>query len=138
MNTQSQLYKITDGDLTSYEIPMGKVIVVGIPSAFSPGCTNKHLPGFANNIDKLSDYKVVMVAIETPYTMEVWNKIHGSEKIDSVADPLGSFCETLSEVCGQWENMMGKTCNRFAYLFEDGKVSKKFSNPWFEDVYKEL
>jgi len=138
MNLQSQLYKSIDGKLESYEIPKGKVIVVGIPSAFSPGCTNKHLPGFANNIDKLSNYKVVMVAIETPYIMEAWNKEYGSEKIDSVADPLGLFCETLSEICGQWEHMMGKTCNRFAYLFEDGKVSKKFSNPWFDDVYKEI
>ena len=138
MNIESQLYKSTDGDVKSYQIPKGKAIVVGIPSAFSPGCTFKHLPGFVNNINKLSNYKVVMVAIETPYTMEAWNKKYGSEKIDSVADPLGLFCETLSEICGQWENMIGKTCNRFAYLFQDGKVSKKFSNPWFENVYKEL
>ena len=53
------LYIFKDNDYKPYEIPQGKVIVCGVPGAFTSGCTNKHLPGYANNLEKLG-CKVVL------------------------------------------------------------------------------
>ena len=132
------LYKIINGKPDSYKIPKGNVILIGIPAAFSPTCTDKHLPEFAANINKLPEHKVVFISIETPYTMDAWNEKYGHSNIDCVADPLGIFCETLSEISGTWEDIMGKSCKRFAYLIKDNQIVKKFNSPWFADVHKDI
>ena len=49
------LYILKDDDYVPYNLPMGKVILCGVPGAFTPGCTKRHLPGFAKNLDKLKD-----------------------------------------------------------------------------------
>lgn len=138
MINSSPLYKNINGKPQSYNIPSGNVILIGIPAAFSPTCTDKHLPEFAANIDKLTEYKVVFISVETPYTMAAWNEHYGHPDIDCVADPLGIFCETLSEISGTWEDVMGKTCKRFAYLIKDNQLVKKFNEPWFTDVYEDI
>ena len=96
MINSSPLYKNINGKPQSYNIPEGNVILIGIPAAFSPTCTDKHLPEFAANIDK------------------------------------------LSEITGTWEDIMGKTCKRFAYLIKDNMVVKKFNDPWFTDIYEDI
>ena len=138
MINSSPLYKNINGKPQSYNIPSGNVILIGIPAAFSPTCTDKHLPEFAANIHKLIEHKVVFISVETPYTMFAWNEQYGHSDIDCVADPLGIFCETLSEIAGTWEDIMGKTCKRFAYLIKDNIVIKKFNDPWFTDIYEDI
>jgi peroxiredoxin len=138
MINSSPLYKNINGKPQSYNIPEGNVILIGIPAAFSPTCTDKHLPEFAANIDKLTEHKVVFISVETPYTMAAWNEQYGHPDIDCVADPLGTFSETLSEISGTWEDVMGKTCKRFAYLIRDNQLVKKFNEPWFTDIYEDI
>ena len=70
--------------------------------------------------------------------MAAWNEQYGHPDIDCVADPLGTFSETLSEITGTWEDIMGKTCKRFAYLIKDNMVVKKFNDPWFTDIYEDI
>ena len=48
----SGLCILNDGDYVPYKIPQGKVILCGVPGAFTPDCTKRHLPGFAKNLDK--------------------------------------------------------------------------------------
>ena len=62
------LYILKDGDYVPYTLPQGKVILCGVPGAFTPGCTKRHLPGFAKNLDKL-DAKVVFVAVNDSSVM---------------------------------------------------------------------
>ena len=134
----SGLFKNDGWKPEAYEIPMGKVLLIGVPAAFSPGCTNRHLPEFAQNMDRLKDYKVIFLSVETPYTMKAWNDQHGHEDIDSVGHPIGDFIKRLDELYGDWEQIMGPSCNRFAYLVEDRVVIKKFDEPWFNDVANQL
>ena len=134
----SGLYKNDGWDAQEYELPMGDVILVGVPAAFSPGCTNRHLPEFARNIEELSQYKIVFVSVDTSYVMKSWNEYYGHENIDSVGDPLGVFCDRLGEMSGQWEEILGKNCNRFAYLLKDREIVKRFDDPWCAGVMNEL
>jgi len=121
------LYVFKDNDYKPYEIPQGKVIMCGVPGAFTPGCTNKHLPGYVNNLEKL-DCKVIFVAVNDPSVMDAWNNIHGHKDIDSVADPLAVFSKSIGKDVDYGESM-GIRCKRFAILLQDGKFIKEFENP---------
>ena len=46
------LYILKDGDCVPYTFK-DRVILVGVPGAFTPTCTNSHLPGFADNLEDL-------------------------------------------------------------------------------------
>lgn len=125
------LYILKNGDYVPYNIPHGKVILCGVPGAFTPGC-NKHLPGFANNLDKL-DAKVVFVAVNDPSVMHEWNALFGHPDIDAVADPLAVFTKNISKDI-DFGDYMGIRCKRYAMLIQDGVFVKEYENPFIEGI----
>ena len=55
----------------------GKVILFGVPGAFTPTCSNQHLPSFLQSAEKLKNKdikKVFCISINDPYVMEAWGK----------------------------------------------------------------
>ena len=126
------LYILKEGDYVQYEFPTGKVIVCGVPGAFTQGCTKRHLPGFANNLDKL-DCKVVFVGVNDPSVMHEWNVLHGHEDIDAIADPLAVFSKSIGKDYN-FGDTMGIRCQRFAMLLQDGKFVKFYDNPFIEGI----
>jgi len=125
------LYILKDDDYVPYTLPQGKVILCGVPGAFTPGC-NKHLPGFANNLDKL-DAKVVFVAVNDPSVMHEWNVLFGHPDIDAVADPLAVFTKNINKDI-DFGDYMGIRCKRYAMLIQDGVFVKEYENPFIEGV----
>jgi len=125
------LYILKNGDYVPYNMPQGKVILCGVPGAFTPGC-NKHLPGFANNLDKL-DAKVVFVAVNDPSVMHEWNVLFGHPDIDAVADPLAVFTKNINKDI-DFGDYMGIRCKRYAMLIQDGVFVKEYENPFIEGV----
>jgi peroxiredoxin len=125
------LYILKNGDYVPYNIPQDKVILCGVPGAFTPGC-NKHLPGFANNLDKL-DAKVVFVAVNDPSVMHEWNVLFGHPDIDAVADPLAVFTKNINKDI-DFGDYMGIRCKRYAMLIQDGVFVKEYENPFIEGV----
>lgn len=126
------LYILKDNDYVPYNIPQGKVIICGVPGAFTPGCTKRHLPGFANNLDKL-DAKVVFVAVNDPSVMHEWNLLHGNPNIDAVADPLAVFTKSIGKDIDYGE-YMGIRSKRYAMLLQDGKFVKFYEDPFIEGI----
>ena len=124
------LYIFKDNDYKPYEIPQGKVILCGVPGAFTSGCTNKHLPGYANNLEKLG-CKVVFVGVNDPSVMDAWNNLHGHKDIDAVEDPLAVFSKSIGKDVDYGETM-GIRCKRFAILLQDGEFVKEFKDPFVE------
>ena len=125
------LYILKNGDYVPYNIPQGRVILCGVPGAFTPGC-NKHLPGFANNLDKL-DAKVVFVAVNDPSVMHEWNVLFGHPDIDAVADPLAVFTKRINKDI-DFGDYMGIRCKRYAMLIQNGIFVKEYENPFIEGV----
>ena len=123
---------LNDGDYVPYKIPQGKVILCGVPGAFTPGCTKRHLPGFAKNLDKL-DAKIVFVAVNDPSVMHEWNVLFGHPNIDAVADPLAVFSKSIGKDI-DFGDYMGIRCNRYAMLLQDGEFVKFYDDPFVEGV----
>ena len=127
----SGLFILREDDYKPYQIPMGKVIICGVPGAFTPGCNN-HLPGFANNLDEL-DAKVVFIAVNDPSVMHEWNILFGHPDIDAVADPLAVFTKNINKDI-DFGDSMGIRCKRYAMLIQDGLFVKEYENPFIEGI----
>ena len=81
------LFILKDKNIVPYEIKEKKVILCGVPGAFTPGCTNRHLPGFVDNLGKLKEKgieKVIFMAVNDAFVMDEWNKLYGDKQILSL------------------------------------------------------
>ena len=76
-----------------------KVILFGLPGAFTPTCSVKHLPGFIIAIDRLKKKgikKVVCISVNDPFVMNAWGKTHNvQDKILMVGDSKGDFTKSI-------------------------------------------
>lgn len=134
------LTKLENNKPVEYTLDTTKRIVLcGVPGAFTPGCTSRHLPGFIGQLETLKSKgvdKVVFVATNDAYVMDAWAKHHGHPDIDCVSDLFGNYCESINELSR--DQSFGMRCNRFAVLVENGEVVRKFEDPFIEGVLNEL
>ena len=76
-----------------------RVIMFGIPGAFTPTCSTKHLPGFiasANQLNKKNIKKVICISVNDPFVMDAWGKEHNVQnKILMVADYNSDFTKKI-------------------------------------------
>jgi len=55
-----------------------KVVIFGVPGAFTPGCSKTHLPGYISDYQKYKDKGIdyiVCVSVNDPFVMEAWGKL---------------------------------------------------------------
>ncbi|NBC32742.1 MAG: redoxin family protein [Alphaproteobacteria bacterium] len=103
-----------------------KVIMFAVPGAFTPTCSNQHLPGFLSHAD---DFKakgidrVVCMAVNDPFVMKAWGTHAGvADKVMMLPDGNGEFTRALGlEMDGSGVSL-GQRSKRFAMLVEDGVV----------------
>ena len=106
----------------------GKVILFGLPGAFTPTCSAKHLPGFIITIDKLKEKgikKVICISVNDPFVMDAWGKTHNvQDKILMVADSKGEFTKNIGAELNLSNRGLGIRSNRYTMLVEKGNVVK--------------
>ena len=77
----------------------GKIILFGLPGAFTPGCSKKHLPSFLESTAKLKEKnirKVFCISINDPYVMEAWGKSYNlKDQLTLLADAKGDFTKSI-------------------------------------------
>tara|TARA_B100000029_G_scaffold205253_1_gene203208 strand:+ start:270 stop:740 length:471 start_codon:yes stop_codon:yes gene_type:complete len=104
----------------------GKIILFGLPGAFTPTCSNKHLPSFLESADKLKSKKinkVFCISINDPFVMEAWGKSFNlKNQLILLADVLGNFTKNIGAEFN-WRGW-GIRSKRYTMLLEDG-VAKK-------------
>lgn len=60
----------------------GKVVMFGVPGAFTPGCSKTHLPGYIEKAEQMKSEgvkEIVCVAVNDPYVMAAWGKDHNAK-----------------------------------------------------------
>jgi peroxiredoxin len=103
-----------------------KVALFGVPGAFTPTCSNLHMPSFLNNIDAFKAKGVDTVAVtgvNDVFVMEAWKKATGAGgKIDFLADGNGEFAKGIDLAFDGSAAGLGTRVKRFSMLVDDGVV----------------
>ncbi|MBU0581817.1 MAG: peroxiredoxin [Alphaproteobacteria bacterium] len=104
-----------------------KVVLFGLPGAFTPTCSNNHLPGYLENRDAILARGVdtiAVVATNDVHVMGAWARFTGGEgKILYLADGNGDFVRAAGLEVDLAVAGMGHRSKRFSMIVDDGKVT---------------
>jgi glutaredoxin/glutathione-dependent peroxiredoxin len=105
-----------------------KVALFAVPGAFTPTCTNMHMPSFLNNAAAFKAKGVTTIAVtgvNDVFVMEAWKKSTGADgKVDFLADGNGEFAKAIDMTLDASGNGLGIRSKRYSMLVEDGVVKK--------------
>ena len=105
-----------------------KVILFGLPGAFTPTCSAKHLPGFIESTDILKEKnikKIICVSVNDPFVMDAWGKTYNVEnKILMVGDSRADFTKNIGAESNLDHRGLGIRSSRYTMLVEKSKIVK--------------
>ncbi|MBX3569942.1 MAG: peroxiredoxin [Rhizobiaceae bacterium] len=115
--------------LTTAEVFAGKkVVLFGVPGAFTPTCSNNHLPGYLENRDAILGRGVDTIAVlsvNDHHVMAAWARFTGGEdKILFLADGSAAFVKAVGLDIDLDAGGMGVRSKRFSMIVDDGKVTQ--------------
>ena len=103
-----------------------KVAFFGVPGAFTPTCSAKHVPGFVQHADALKAKGVdaiVCTSVNDVFVMNAWSKDQNcGDKVVMVADGDGEFTKAAGLELDLTGKGLGLRNQRFAMLVDDGVV----------------
>jgi len=114
-------------EVTTDEIFGGKkVVLFAVPGAFTPACSQRHLPGY---VDRAADLKtkgideIACVAVNDAFVMGAWGRDQKTEgKIRMLADGSGDFARALGLELDLTKGGLGIRSQRYSMLVENGVV----------------
>jgi peroxiredoxin len=114
-------------DLTTADVFTGKkVVLFGVPGAFTPTCSNNHLPGYLENHDAIIARgvdQIAVIAVNDHHVMGAWARFTGGEgKILYLADGNGDFTRALGLETDLSKGGLGLRTKRFSMIVENGTV----------------
>ncbi|HZF77485.1 MAG TPA: peroxiredoxin [Acetobacteraceae bacterium] len=115
-------------EISTEELFGGRTVVLfGVPGAFTPTCSAKHLPGFVQNAATLRDKGVGAIAcmsVNDAFVMQAWAKDQGiSDEVVMLADGSAALTKALGLELDLTARGLGVRCQRFAMVVKDGKVA---------------
>jgi peroxiredoxin len=110
-----------------------RVVLVGMPGAFTPVCTGKHLPGYLQHRDELKAAgvdDVLVCAVNDAFVMRAWGKSLGClGRIALVADANLALTRALGLTIDLSDKGLGVRSKRYAAIVDDGVLSRLFVEP---------
>lgn len=104
----------------------GKVVLFAVPGAFTPTCSDSHLPGFVENADAIRAKGVdgiVCLAVNDPFVMGAWGKARDAGgKVRMVSDGNGDFTKAIGMELDLSVVGLGTRSKRYSMIVEDGVV----------------
>ena len=105
-----------------------KVVMFGLPGAYTSLCSAKHLPGYVNMFEKYKEKginHIVCISVNDPFVMNAWGKENNvEEKILMMGDPFLNFTKAIGADVDKSEKGLGIRSNRYTMLVDDMRVVK--------------
>lgn len=124
--TAEGLKPVESGDV----LGKGKVVLFAVPGAFTPTCSDHHLPGFVMQADEILAKgvdRIACIAVNDPFVMGAWGNAQGTgDKILMLADGNGDFAAQTGLELDLSGIGLGKRSQRYAAILEDGVVQEIF------------
>jgi len=113
--------------ITTDEVFKGKrVVLVGVPGAFTPTCHKNHVPGFVQQADAIRAKNVdtiAVTAVNDHWVMHNWSESSGGAgKLIFLADNNGEFAKAIGLDFDATGGLGGTRSKRYSMLVEDGAV----------------
>jgi peroxiredoxin len=103
-----------------------KVVIFGLPGAFTPTCSAKHVPSYLANYDKLKAKgvdEIVCISVNDAFVMGAWARDQKSEgKVRMLADGSGEYTKKLGLELDLTARGLGVRSQRFSMLVDNGVV----------------
>ena len=106
-----------------------KIILVSVPGAFTPTCSNEHLPGYVKLYDEFKKKgidDIFFVAANDPFVMEAWINSNSESKIKYLADSNLELLDATGLEIDLTVAGLGKRLSRFAIFVDDGLIKNIF------------
>jgi len=104
----------------------GRSIVMGIPGAFTPVCTNKHIPDFVSNAERFASagiHQLVCIAPNDPFVLYEWaRQVDPDNRIRFFSDGNLQFVRALGVNCDIGNLFCGERGERYLMIVENGLI----------------
>ncbi|KAK4242847.1 Redoxin-domain-containing protein [Achaetomium macrosporum] len=111
---------------------VNNMLLIGVPAAFSPACSARHVPGYIQH-PKTKDFELVgVVSVNDVFVMKAWGETldpAGTQGIRFFADPTGKFTRMLDMAFDGSAIFGGDRSKRYAIIVEQGKVKSVAVEP---------
>ena len=105
-----------------------KVIIFGLPGAYTSVCSAKHLPGYVNMHQQFKDKgidHIICISVNDPFVMNAWGKENNvDDKIIMAGDPFLNFTRALGAEVDKSGRGLGIRSNRYTMFIDDMRVIK--------------
>jgi peroxiredoxin len=111
------------------ELAAGKhMIAVGVPGAFTPVCTQDHIPDFVNSAPRLKASgfdRIICIAPNDPWTVREWaERLDPERRIEFYSDGNLSLAHGLDAAVVDYANFLGETSSRYLLIARNGVIEK--------------
>lgn len=114
-----------------------RVVIFGLPGAFTPTCSSKQCPGYEaayDDMQALGVDEVYCISVNDAFVMHQWGKSLGLEKVKLLPDGNGDFARRLGMLIDKRHLGFGLRSWRYAAVVEDGKIAAWFEEPGINDA----
>ena len=123
----TEIFHLVDGEPQKSKLREilgdSKIILFGLPGAFTSTCSKLHLPGFVLNADKIKAKgikNIFCLSSNDPYVMNAWAEINKTgNKIKMLSDPYLSFTKAIGAEVDRNSKGMGIRSNRYVMVIEN-------------------
>jgi|TARA_B100000497_G_C7585525_1_gene352299 peroxiredoxin len=128
----SEIFIIENGEPSKKDIQdflkNKKVIIFGLPGAYTSVCSAKHLPGYISMYQQYIDKGInliICMSVNDPFVMNAWGKENNvGDKIIMAGDPFLNFTRAIGAEVDKSNRGLGIRSNRYTMLVDDAKVVK--------------
>ena len=128
----SEIFVLEDGEPIKKNIEeflkSKKVVIFGLPGAYTSVCSAKHLPGYVNLYQKYKDKGIdyiICISVNDPFVMNAWGKENNvGDKIIMMGDSLLNFTKAIGAEVDKSGRGLGIRSNRYTMFVDDMKVVK--------------
>lgn len=102
-----------------------RIVLFGVPGAFTPTCSEKHLPGYIEHFRDFQDkgVQVACLSVNDPFVMQAWGKASDAPSgLLMLADGNAELTRALGLDTDASAFGMGRRCKRFALYADDAVV----------------
>lgn len=104
-----------------------RVVIIGLPGAFTPTCSSRHVPSYIERYAELkarSVDEILCVSVNDAFVMDAWGKsLNATGKVRMLADGNAEFTRALGLDSDRSEHGMGIRSRRYSMYVEDGIVA---------------